>query len=159
MDTIKQITRLAGKYKYVLILVLSGLALMLLPKSEAPEPAAVSAQIIQEESLDNLLESILSKIQGVGKVQVLLTEAQGMRTVYVTDESTASDSSKSSTVILTDQNRAQEGLVSQIIPPVYLGAVIVCQGGDIPSVKLSVVEAVSDATGLSADRITVLKMK
>ena len=159
MDTIKQITRLAGKYKYVLIVVLSGLALMLLPKSEAPEPAAVSAQIIQEESLDDLLESILSKIQGVGKVQVLLTEAQGIRTVYVSDESTASDSSKSSTVILTDQNRAQEGLVSQIIPPVYLGAVIVCQGGDIPSVKLSVVEAVSDATGLSADRITVLKMK
>jgi hypothetical protein len=37
--------------------------------------------------------------------------------------------------------------------------VIVCQGGDQPEVKLAVVEAVCDAVGLTADKISVLKMK
>ena len=46
-----------------------------------------------------------------------------------------------------------------VLSPTYLGAVIVCQGGDSPTVKLAIVEAVSNATGLSADKITVLKMK
>jgi len=41
----------------------------------------------------------------------------------------------------------------------YRGAVVVCQGGDNASVRLAVVEAVSNATGLTSDRITVLKMK
>ena len=107
---------------------------------------------------DNL-EAILSKIQGVGRVHVLLTEAQGSRTIYVQDESTSQDSLKTDAVIITDSSRSQTGLVCQVLPPVYQGAVIVCQGGDDPSVRLAVVEAVCDATGLSADRITVTKMK
>ena len=105
------------------------------------------------------LEDILVKIQGVGKVQVLLTEAQGKRTVYVFDESASTDSRRSDAVILTDGNREQKGLICQVLAPVYQGAVIVCQGGDNPSVRLAVVEAVCDATGLSADKVTVLKMK
>jgi hypothetical protein len=40
-----------------------------------------------------------------------------------------------------------------------MGAVIVCQGADKPVVRLAIVEAVADATGLSTDTITVLKMK
>ena len=55
--------------------------------------------------------------------------------------------------------RADPGLVRQVNPPEYLGAVVLCQGADNPSVKLSIVEAVSKATGLTTDRITVLKMK
>jgi stage III sporulation protein AG len=62
-------------------------------------------------------------------------------------------------VIITDSDRAQQGLISQVLPPSYLGAVIVCQAGDQPEVKLAVVEAVCDAVGLTADKISVLKMK
>ena len=105
------------------------------------------------------LEAILAKIQGVGRVEVLLTEAAGSQTLYVYDESASGESLKSDAVIITDSARSQTGLVSQVIPPVYLGAVVVCQGGDSPPVRLAVVEAVQAATGLSADKITVLKMK
>ena len=99
----------------------------------------------------------------MGKVRVLLTVSQGERTIYVYDEDTSdtpdSANSRREAVVITDGSRAQSGLVSQVLPPVYLGAVVVCQGGDLPGVRLAVVEAVSAATGLTADKISVLKMK
>ena len=63
------------------------------------------------------------------------------------------------TVILTDSERNQQPLVQQVLPPQYLGAVIVCQGAENAAVRLAVVEAVRNATGLGADKISVLKMK
>ena len=59
----------------------------------------------------------------------------------------------------TDSDRNETGLVHQINPPVYLGAVVLAQGADNPVVKLSIVEAVSKVTGLGADKISVLKMQ
>ena len=159
MDTMKQLTHLVQKYKYVPVVILAGLALMLLPGKEEQPALAPTSETVQEISVEASLENILSKIQGVGKVQVLLTEARGMQTIYVRDESTSGDSMKTDAVILNDSNRSQKGMVSQVIPPVYQGAIVVCQGGDSPAVKLAVVEAVCDATGLSADKISVLKMK
>ena len=63
------------------------------------------------------------------------------------------------TVVVTGSSREETGLVSQLLPPTYRGAVILCQGADNAQVRLSIVEAVSNATGLSTDKISVLKMK
>ena len=41
----------------------------------------------------------------------------------------------------------------------YTGAVILCQGADSATVRLQIVEAVSVYTGLSSNKIMVLKMK
>ena len=60
---------------------------------------------------------------------------------------------------MTDNQRAESGLVCQRFPPIYKGAIIVAEGGDLASVKLAIVDAVSDATGLGADKISVLKME
>lgn len=159
MDTLNKLKQLAGKYAYVLIVIFAGLILMLLPSRDESTPEPFEAAPNSPVSMQENLEAILSKIEGVGRVHVLLTEAQGSRTIYVQDESTSQDSLKTDAVIITDSSRSQTGLVCQVLPPVYQGAVIVCQGGDDPTVRLAVVEAVCDATGLSADRITVTKMK
>ena len=160
---VTRIKTLTAQYKYVLIVILAGFTLMLLPSPVEAEKNSVQPQSTVQPSMEENLEDILSKIQGVGKVQVLLTQAQGERTIYVYDEHSTltgdTDSQQSDAVIITDSNRAQTGLVSQILPPKYQGAVVVCQGGDQPSVRLAVVEAVCDATGLSADKISVMKMK
>ena len=154
---------LIRQYKLAALILAIGLVLMLLPtggsEKEAVAPPVTQPTISAEEQL----ESILSQIQGVGKVQVLLTVAEGERTVYVYDEDQSdtldTGSLRREAVVLSGTDRGQMGLISQVIPPVYLGAVIVCQGGDQPAVQLAVVEAVCDATGLTADKITVLKMK
>lgn len=154
---------LIRQYKLAALILAIGLVLMLIPNGSSQEEY-VSPPVVQTTvSAEDQLESILSQIQGVGKVRVLLTVAQGERTVYVYDEDQSdtldTGSLRREAVVVTSTDRGQTGLVSQVIPPVYLGAVIVCQGGDQAGVQLAVVEAVCDATGLTADKITVLKMK
>ena len=152
---------LVRKYRYVLLVVLAGLFLMALPDGkntkEAPEPAAAETEPRQD--LQTGLEEILSQIQGAGRVRVLLTQREGEQTVYQTDEDSASSGVRSDTVLLNGSDRSQTGLVRQVNPPTYLGAVIVCQGADSASVRLAIVSAVGSVTGLSTDKITVLKMK
>jgi stage III sporulation protein AG len=155
---------LFGKYKYVLLVLGLGILLMTLPEGN-PQPPQQETPATQPEAMnrEEKLEAILSQISGVGKVQVLLTVKTGQTTVYQTDEdadhSDTGSSIRKETVIITDSDRNQHPVVMQVVPPSYLGAVIVCQGADEAGVRLAVVEAVSKATGLGADKISVLKMK
>ena len=93
------------------------------------------------------------------RMQVLLTVAAGEQTIYHSDENSTDTSVRLETVIITDSQRNQQALVQQVLPESYRGAIVVCQGADSPAVKLAIVEAVSRATGLGADSISVLKMK
>ena len=153
-DSVKEFIK---KYRYVAIVLLAGVFLMCLPGKSSQTRTETIVPSVETADTTRDLEQILSQVKGAGKVQVLLTRAQGEKTIYQTDRS--GDGSNVDTVVVTGSNREQQGLIRQIDPPVYLGAVIVCQGGDDPAVRLAIVEAVSDATGLGADRITVLKMK
>lgn len=151
------------KYRYVLLILLVGIVLMCLPGGEEPEQERVSqeqtAQMSAAPDPEERLRQILSQIEGAGKVEVLLTPMSGEETVYQTDEDLSTNGDRTETVIITDAQRAQQGLVKQVNPPVYMGAVVVCQGADRATVRLAIVEAVANATGLGADKISVLKMK
>lgn len=151
------------EYRYVLLVLFLGIVLMLLPQSKAAEEGDKETPVpetVVEVSLQEQLEQLLSIVQGAGKVRVLLTEAAGERVIYQTDgEESSQNTRRTDTVILSDSGRAESGLVQQILPPTYQGAVILCQGADSASVRLALIEAVSNATGLTSDRISVLKMK
>ena len=88
----------------------------------------------------------------------LVSLARGTARTEVLDLLGLGDTKKD-TVIVTDGDRAQNGLVQQLLPPTYLGAIIVCEGGDRAEVRLAIAKAVSRYTGLGIDRISVLKMK
>lgn len=166
MDRVKLQSRLQEylkQYRYVVIVVLAGVVLMCLPsgkdRTDTEREAGAGQTVIVETCLEESLAVILSQIKGAGKVEVLLTEAKGAETVYQSDSSTGGDSTRLDTVTITDKERTQNGLVRQINPPSYQGAIVVCQGADSPSVRLAIVQAVSSVTGLGTDHITVLKMK
>ncbi len=154
------------KYKFALLILLVGLAFMLMPNIErkqsvieTDEKTETIVQLTDEEKLTN----ILRKVHGAGEVAVMLTAATGEETIYQTNDnqSTGTDTYNSSTdtVTVTDGQRNELGLIRQINPVRYLGAVVVCAGADDPAVQLAVVDAVSKATGLGANQISVLKMK
>ena len=145
------------KYRYVIWVLLIGVLLMLMPEqSEGAKEEGTITEVIHTD-LETELSGILSHISGVGRAEVLLTEASGSNTIYQMD--TAQNQNNSDTVIVMDGNRQESGLIKQVMPPVYKGAIIVCQGADSASVRLAVVDAVKSVTGLSSDCITVLKMK
>ena len=163
MDTFaKQLKPFLKRYKFILLALVLGLILMVIPTDrpetiETPEPAVSDPDICQQ------LEEILSKVQGVGKVRVMLTQETNQRYQYAADEDrTQTDTAydlRRQIVVITGADRTQEGLIEQVYSPRYRGAIVVCQGGDQSSVRLAVVEAVANITGLTTDKITVLKMK
>lgn len=164
MEWLKKIAGFAEKYRYVILVAVIGFVLMLIPsrsetaaETKQTEPTAVVQQDVAEE-----LTQILSQLQGAGKVKVMLTVRAGESTEYQVDEDITNGETGSvrrDTVIVTDENRAQQGLIRQVNPPQYLGAIVLCEGADSAAVRLSIIEAVSKVTGLGTDKISVLKMK
>ena len=119
------------KYRYAALVLLLGLALLLLP--------------------------------GAGQVSVMLTLETGERVEYQTDVQASSDGAQSSesrkTVILSEGSSYDKAAVAATTYPRFQGALIVCEGADSAAVRLRLLEAVSAVTGLSTDRITVVKMR
>ena len=152
------------KYKYVALVLTVGIVLMVIPTEKEPTTEAVLTtgedRIL---SVEERITQILRQVKGAGEVHVLLTESLGQETIYQTNEditqNDTSSSSRSNTVTITDSQRNEQGLIRQQNPPQYLGAVVVCQGGDQPTVRLAILDAVSKVTGLGADKISILKMK
>lgn len=151
------------KYRYILLVIILGIAILLWPVPEREEPAPVKEAAVPEQDLQTQLTQLLSRIEGAGKVAVLLAPAKGEETLYQLNEDLATQtdgrSVRKETVIVNAENRLETGLVRQVNPPSYQGAVVVCQGADSAAIRLAIVQAVASATGLGADCITVLKMK
>lgn len=154
------------KYRFVALVLAIGLVLMLLPgkTSVSDTPIPVSENEKQQHTdPSEKLSKILSRVEGAGNVEVLLTVASGEETVFQTNDdisvSEGNSATHKTTVTVTDNNRKQDGLVRQINPPRYLGAIVVCEGAENPTVRLAIVEAVARVTGLGSDRVCVLKMK
>lgn len=118
---------------------------------DSPLPAETDFLTDTVSAEEARLEETLQMIKGVGKAQVLLSLRMSAQTEYITDEG--------KTVVLSAGSGKQEALASRTRSPEYMGAVIVCEGGNDPNVQWSILEAVSRFTGLRADQITVLKLR
>lgn len=156
-----------GKFRYPLLILLVGIVLMLWPTKE-PETVMDTAEISVPQVVDALgdmeaqLEDLLSNAQGVGRVQVMLQYASSDKVIYQTDVSQELDAEENGTRSKTSESTALDGdspIVVQTIYPAFTGAVVIADGGDNPTVRLNLVNAVSSLTGLGADAITVIKMK
>lgn len=158
-DSLKPLIR---KYRPLIIAVLVGILLMSVPtKKETTElkPASTEPTVTQTDKLQKDLELLLSQMQGAGTVRVLLTEAKGEEVRYQYDEEQSESNKQRKTVLAKNAGHEESGIIRQVIPPIYQGAIILCQGGDSPAVQLAITEAVSNVTGLTADKVKVLKMQ
>ena len=159
----KRISELFGKYKYVGIVLLVGIVLMMTPGTKKDQHNDQDKTIIVEQSMEERMEDILSCISGAGRVRVMLSIAKGESTAYQTDSTYSQNDnhtdSRTQTILITDSSRNESGLVYQKNPPIYQGAIVLAQGAENALVKLAIVDAVMDVTGLGADKISVLKMQ
>lgn len=152
------------RFRYPALVLLLGLALILWPTR--PKPAATAEPVVPEQapvSVEAQLEEILSCVDGAGTVRVLLTKRTGDETRYQSDETLSKNENgeerSGTTVVVRSSGGADVPVVRQIVYGQYQGALIVCTGADSPAVRLELVNAVAGLTGLSTDRITVIKMK
>ena len=154
------------KYKYALLVLLLGMALLLIPskKEETKRVSEEDAPNDYAQQMEQRLTQALSQIEGVGKVQVLLTLANEGTIHYHSDiqlvsENGTAEREERKTVILSEGSAYDEAAVSSVDTPSFQGALIVCEGGANASVRLKLTQAVAALTGLSSEKITVVKMK
>lgn len=163
-QNLKRLFAKAGAYKYAALILLLGVALMLIPqeKKKTPEQPAIQQQP-REETLEERLETVLSQMDGAGRVRVLLSYETGKTNEYQTDEQIHTQQeeteSQTQTVLIDDGSGGEAPITVKTIYPTYQGALILCQGADRAAVRLNIVKAVSDLTGLGSDKISVIKMK
>ncbi len=164
---------LFGKYKYVLLVILVGVALLLWPGGGGKEPetktlppaAAASKEDFSVSALESKLARTLSKVEGAGDVTVMLTVQGGSRQVLATDQRSSRDAgggseTQSTTVVVSGASAAADSpvLIQQLYPR-FEGALVVCSGGEDAGVRLKLMEAVRALTGLGADKISICKGK
>lgn len=156
------------KYKYVALVVALGAALLLWPDGEGkPNYTAAAADGTASDlaEVQSEMTDILSKISGVGQLQLMLTvESNGERQLAQDTELSYSgataapeDYSRRSETVVLSGGGGSEAVEIRRLSPTYRGALVVCQGGDRADVQLAVTQAVTALTGLSSDRITVVK--
>jgi len=153
-----KVFKAAVKYKYVLLVLAIGLILILLPTGDKDEPTAAEtraeALAAPEFSLseqEERLRAVLSDIAGVGEVSVLLSLKSTSRRVLAESGDEA--------LVVSQGSGTQSAVDISYTYPEYLGAAVVCSGADNAAVRLTVVNAVKAFTGLTADKISVIKMK
>ena len=152
------------KYRFPLLILLLGVVLMLLPANSAEKDDVQGKQEYETFSLEDTerrMEEILGRIQGTGKLQLMLTLKSGSQLELAEDTDQTMDeremSRRTETVTINRGSGTQDVVVTRQFYPVYQGALVVCQGASQASVRLAVTEAVSALTGLSSDKITVVQ--
>jgi len=154
------------RYKYVALTAVLGIVLLLLPggnekKQEGGAPDA--AEDFDRTALQEEMEEILSSLDGVGHLKLMLTVDGGSAYELARDEAqtqkrsgenTGERTQKSETVVL-GSGASAEVVVTRSRFPAFIGALVVCEGGDRAEVRVT--QAVAALTGLSTERITVVK--
>lgn len=121
------------------------------------------------------LETILSTIKGVGKVNVYISYSESSKTIAMYDEKTTTSSTEETDssgglrnttstqiqkdVIFSEKDGSQVPMTQKVIMPTIEGAIITAQGAKNANVKTNIVNAVKSATGLSIDKIQVFEME
>lgn len=163
----KTMSRQFSKYKFVFLLIGIGVLLLLIPTQSSKASGSTTASNTEEdfsvEALEGKLEQILTQIEGAGRVDVMLTVESGTKRIFAQDgrfeDENGSLQRESETVVISRGTGTQETVLVQQIYPQFQGALVVAEGGDDPSVRLNMTEAVAALTGLGADKISVCKGK
>ena len=155
---------LLEKYKFVLLVILTGIVLLTLPDLGGSATAREQAAAMESDGLAFDLDGLERKLaEGAGKVSVALTVKTSTRQVLAQDASTSQKEGETeesrSTVVVSRGSGREEAVPLQQIYPQFQGALVVCEGADDPGIRLAMVEAVSALTGLGSDKISICKGK
>ena len=131
-------------------------------------------QVPQEQNLSQKLESILSKIQGVGDVNVFINYSESSEVVAMYNENSKSSTTEETDVsggvrkvqetdsqkdiVFKEENGEKIPITQKIIQPKIEGAIITAQGANDATTKSNIMQAVEAATGIATHKIQVFEM-
>ena len=153
----------------ILLALMLGILLLAVGRSfsDVEEDAAGPPQTIAKETADRETErrmaEILSKVEGAGEVDVMLTYRQTEEKTIAHNE-TREESGETlrmeqTAILLEDGDGATQPLVLTEMSPVVEGVVIAAQGADSPGVAAALNRAAQALLDVPAHKVAVLKMK
>lgn len=121
------------------------------------------------------IKQILSKINGVGKVEVLITYSESSQVVAMYNEKnnesqtkeedksggtrTIQENTTDKEIVYKEENGKKVPVTEKVVMPKMEGALIVAEGANNAEVKTNIIQAVEALTGLATHKIQVLEMK
>ena len=125
--------------------------------------------------LEMKLEDSLSKIQGVGEVNVFINYSESSEIIPMYNESTQTSNTEetdtsggtrtieetdSQKEIIYEESDGEKTVITQkVIEPQIEGAIITAKGAGNAEVKTSIIQAVEAVTGLATHKIQVFEME
>ena len=118
--------------------------------------------------METRLTDILGSIRGAGEVKVYVTLETGAGYIYAQNESTSQaseyssgvseSSERDSAVLVIDGQSGEQPIVLYRTEPVVKGVVVVCEGAGDVTVRSAVIEAVTTACNIGANRVSVSEL-
>lgn len=172
---------------FVIILIITIIAINVIwkednKKSSEQDGSKVlannSSNIKKDEEQENLqnelerkLETILSKIEGAGKVDVLITYSESSQTIPIYNENSTTskteetdkqggnrkieENSTQKEIIYKENSGEKEPITQKVISPKVEGAIVLAEGANDINVKTNIVQAVEAVTGIATHKIQV----
>lgn len=169
----KEFVQKAGPFR-ILAVIISGVLLLLIsygnvfrkdaPAKSSPSPTqtAESAEGGQEayrEQMERRVESILEHVEGVGAVEAMITLKASREKVTLKDNTENAGKSEEKSVLIEDENKNTVPYIVQEVEPEVEGIVIVCAGGDSPTIQREIIAAISALFPVESHKIKVMKSK
>ena len=159
----------SGRLWIVVLGAIVGLGLLVVGSFDLPVRKSTqknTAAVTDEQSelqaykqeLSRDIAGLCAGVQGVGKVQVMVTLSGGSEYVYARDlqSKTGTDSyTWEETNVIVGSGSAQSPLLLMKKQPSIAGVGIVCEGGADPTVQNELTALVSAAFGIGANKIYV----
>ena len=127
-----------------------------------------------QNGLESKLEKILSKIQGVGEVQVCINYQESAEVVAMYNENSKTSSTEETDtsggtrkieeidtqkdIIYKENNGEKTPITKKVIQPKIEGAIITAKGANNAETKTNIIQAVEAVTGLATHKIQVFEM-
>ena len=106
--------------------------------------------------LENKLESVITRVKGVGNVDVILTLEKRFEYIYATEEETKTTSNgtaiTSSSIVMVDG----QPVIKEEIYPLIKGIVIVASGVDDIGVKMNILSIIQTVVEVENSKINII---
>ncbi len=169
------------KIRIIVTIGILGIALILLSELFAPKTKTInevgtpdSSLSASNEKLEQQVYALVTSIDGVGQAKVMVTLDTSVEYVYAKEQKTDTDvtrdisedgkaktSQKDKTeenYIFVDGSDGKQALLATERAPRVKGVVVVCEGGDDKLVQSRIIDAVTTAFDIGANRVCVTRM-
>lgn len=135
---------------------------------------AIETSSSTSKELEKNLETILSKIQGVGEVKVFINYSESSEIIPMYNEASKNSNTEETDtqggirkiqeqdsqkeIIYKEENGEKMPITKKVVEPKVQGAIITAKGASDVNIKTSIIQAVEAVTGLATHKIQVFEM-